>query len=199
MAHRRSTWNQDEGLGAQGLGSNVTRTCELLPNCAPRASGTWGHCAWSTCRGDTTLDKRLEHPVNSFVANCPKDATVSSSQATDSIIFERCVGVWAVQGLGSKPRFTPVGIQGRARSSPRARHCGFRTQDSRHSPRALAGLGKAASRAGLRRTAEVRPIDLEACSPSFARERLTVHQSATGAGARRPNGVLRARGRGRST
>ena len=82
-----------KGSGLSGLGSNVTRTCELLPSRARRASGTLGPALGATCRGDTTLDKRLEHPVNSFVADCPKYATLSGSQATDSIIFERCVGV----------------------------------------------------------------------------------------------------------
>ena len=121
-------------------------------------------------------------PSNSFVANCREYATVSGSQAADSIISERCV-----VGLGVCRAWVP---------SPASRLCGSK---ARRAPRQAPGIADFAST-----THDTRRVFSQVCgkrlagrlaaeawgSP-FARERLTVHQSGTAAGARRPKGIPR--------
>jgi hypothetical protein len=121
----------------------------------------------------------------SFVANCPKYATVSGPQATDSIIFESLdvLGVWT----RTRPRLQAP-LHACADPRPGAHLAKLPALQVSH-PRlmTLAACSRrsveSCLQAGLRRIVEVRPIDLEACSSPFARERLTVHQSSVWDGA----------------
>jgi len=139
-----------------------------------------GVAALAPPAGATRCSGGASNTQHSFVANCPEYETVRGSQAADSIIFESfdALGVWACTRPGlqaplhscaeSEARLTTL-----AACSRRSAESGFQ--------------------AGLRRTAEVHPIDLEAWGSPFVRERLTVHQSGTGVERADPRG-FRARG-----
>jgi hypothetical protein len=116
------------------------------PPGVPRGTGATG--LWVRRRGPGSNVNSPQAPSDSFVANCPKYATVSGSRTQDRIIFEllTCCGSGPVQGLGSEPRGTPVRIRRPARAPGQAPGIADLALTAHDSPRALAGLRKVRGR-----------------------------------------------------